>query len=211
MLDGYNSHMYYRILVASQRFHGQESLTYSSDELLAVGQIVQVELQRKPVLGIIESKVAKPAFATKAIGQTWDIVIPDSSFQLLSWMKDYYPAPLGVLAELFTPPALPKKLKAPEIVGKKPLKQPALPKLTNEQLSVLQTVASVKTRSFLLHGDTGSGKTRIYTELAKQSLETGSSVIILTPEIGLTEPLLQTFREQFGERVVVTHSQMTPA
>lgn len=211
MPDSYNGHMYYRVLVASQSFHGQESLTYNSDESLAIGQIVQVELQRKPVLGIIEAKVAKPSFTTKPIGQTWDIAIPSSSFRLLSWMKDYYPAPLGVLTELFTPPALPKKLTTPLVSRGKTQKPLALPKLTAEQQSVLQSITSAKTRSFLLHGDTGTGKTRIYIELTEQSLDKGLSVIVLTPEIGLTEPLLQTFTERFGERVVVTHSQMTPA
>lgn len=203
--------MYYRVLVASQRFHGQESLTYSFEHQLSIGQIVQVELQRKFVLGIIESKVAKPTFATKAISQTWDIAIPPSSFQLLIWMKEYYPAPLGVLTELFTPPPLPQKLKLPVQATEKLTKPAVMPKLTTEQAAVLQAIHSSTSRSFLLHGDTGSGKTRIYLELAKQSLDSEMSVIVLTPEIGLTEPLLQTFKQQFGERVLVTHSQMTPA
>lgn len=197
--------------MASQRFHGQESLTYSSDQQLTIGQVVRVELQRKLVIGIVESEVAKPTFAAKPISQSWDVKVPKSSLQLLGWMKEYYPAPLGVLTELFTPPALPQKLKLPDVDIRKPSKALAMPKLTAEQAAVLRAVHSSKSNSFLLHGDTGSGKTRIYLELAKQSLDSGMSVIVLTPEIGLTEPLLQTFKQQFGERVLVTHSQMTPA
>ncbi|MGH7239777.1 MAG: replication restart helicase PriA, partial [Candidatus Saccharimonadales bacterium] len=62
-----------------------------------------------------------------------------------------------------------------------------------------------------LHGDTGSGKTRLYIELTEKTLKNGKSAIILTPEIGLTAQLAQEFKASFGDRVIITHSQLTPA
>ncbi len=62
-----------------------------------------------------------------------------------------------------------------------------------------------------MHGDTGSGKTRVYIELALQTIRANRSAIILTPEIGLTAQLQRTFADIFGDSVVVTHSDMTPA
>lgn len=202
--------MFYAIWVASQQFHGKESLTYESVDPLSVGQLVAVQLQRKTVIGIVQSEVSKPSFATKPIAYSWPFQVPKLSLELLSWLQNYYPAPLGLITELFTPPSLPKKI--PEIISPSALARPVtLPPLTAEQLEALHTIQEAPTKNVLLHGDTGTGKTRIYLELTKKALDEGKSAIILTPEIGLTEPLVETFRKTFGDVVVTTHSGMTPA
>ena len=67
------------------------------------------------------------------------------------------------------------------------------------------------TNTYLLHGVTGSGKTRLYIEKAAQVITAGSSVIVLTPEISLTSQLAASFRQVFGDRVVVVHSKQAPA
>ncbi|HSX23938.1 MAG TPA: primosomal protein N' [Candidatus Saccharimonadales bacterium] len=202
--------MYYRVLVASQRFHGKESLTYSFTGPLAPGQLVAVPLQQRISIGIIDSKVQKPTFSTKDILYSWPLELPEKSLSLLAWMYGYYPAPLGLITELFTPSSLPQKIAdTPKFGPGSPAAK--LPTLTSEQSKVLAAIVKAKTRSILLHGDTGTGKTRVYVELAKRALDQGKSALILTPEIGLTEPLLHTFTQTFGERVLITHSGMTPA
>jgi primosomal protein N' (replication factor Y) len=60
----------------------------------------------------------------------------------------------------------------------------------------------------LLHGDTGTGKTRVYLELAKKVLAAGKSVIILTPEIALTSQLSKVVGESITSPVYVFHSQL---
>ena len=202
--------MYYRVLVASPRFHGRESLTYASPTKLSVGQLVAVALQNKAIIGIVESRIGKPDFPTKTITNSWDVDVPVKSLMLLKWLKDYYPAPLGLITELFTPPSLPKKLPEPLDVSAKQIAA-KLPTLTSEQKKTLVAVEKFQGQSVLLHGDTGTGKTRIYVELAKLTLASGKSAIVLTPEIGLTKPMLDTFAKTFGSRVLVTHSEMTPA
>lgn len=204
--------MYYRVLVASQRFHGKESLTYLSKEKLEIGQLVRVPMQRQTVVGIVEKPVAKPSFSTKAITEALPICIPNESLSLLLWLSRYYPAPLGITTELFTPPALPKKLVIPVPTKVEPHPTAkTLPPLTSQQTVALETIQKANHGSCLLHGDTGTGKTRVYLELAREALKAGRSVIVLTPEIGLTKPLDTTFEELFGQRVLVTHSEMTPA
>ncbi len=202
--------MYYQVLVASQRFHGSEALTYSSDEKLARGQVVQIPMQRQKIIGIVESEVEKPTFTTKSISFVWDIVIPDSSLKLLEWIQNYYPAPFGMLVELFTPPAMAKKLPAAKLGNKKHTPD-VLPPLTTQQVETLGTIYKSQESSYLLHGQTGSGKTRVYLELIKNSFASGKSAILLTPEIGLTEPLIKQCQEQFGDQALVTHSGLTPA
>ncbi len=204
--------MYYRVLVASQRFHGKESLTYSSEVALGVGQLVRVPMQRQIVVGIVEKEVTKPRFATKGITEALPVSIPHQGLELLQWLSRYYPAPLGAIAELFTPPALPKQVKlSTEKTLHAPTASTALPPLTEQQTNALNIITQKAYGSFLLHGNTGTGKTRIYLELAFNTLKEGRSVIILTPEIGLTKPLQTIFQDAFGEGVLVTHSEMTPA
>ena len=203
--------MYYRVWVASQRFHGRDSLTYSSEIGLENGQLIMVPLQRSEVLGIVAGPDKKPGFATKPIIHHWPITIPGPAMKLMSWLNEYYPSTQGTITELFTPPALTKNISAAEATV---LDQPALaglPPLTAEQQAAIRQIADNPARSILLHGDTGSGKTRVYTEMVARSVEAGRSSIILTPEIGLTEQLRENLSELFGNRVLVTHSDMTPA
>lgn len=64
---------------------------------------------------------------------------------------------------------------------------------------------------FLLHGVTGSGKTIIYCHLARDVVERGETVLVLTPEITLSSNTLAYFRGLFDDRVTIIHSAMTPA
>lgn len=210
--------MYYRVLVASQRFHGHESLTYSSEDSLTVGQLVRVPLQRQAVVGIVSGSADAPSFATKPISESLPVLVPAEALALLHWLNHYYPSPLGMITELFTPPALPKKLKLSETTSSRPenthpnaRQNNTLPTLTTQQKAAFNAINQKPTGSFLLHGDTGTGKTRLYLELARNTLKAGLSVIILTPEIGLTKPMETIFQGMFGEQVLVTHSEMTPA
>src|SRR5690606_21414307 len=85
------------------------------------------------------------------------------------------------------------------------------PPLTQEQLAALDSIRRSKEHTILLHGDTGTGKTRVYLELCHQAVKQNKSAIVLTPEIGLTPQLAATFRAEFGEQVVIHHSHLSEA
>jgi primosomal protein N' (replication factor Y) len=63
-------------------------------------------------------------------------------------------------------------------------------------------------RSFLLHGVTGSGKTEVYLEAAREALTRGRGAIVLVPEIALTPQTMDRFRRRFGDSVALLHSRM---
>lgn len=194
------------VLVAEASYHGNEPLTYSSETPLERGCLVLVPLRKKEVLGVVVAQVPKPSFTAKSVVSVPDLPrFPEESLQALLWLHHYYPSPLGVITQQFFPRQLPKKPVAESVLP--PYTSPGLPELTKEQAEVLEQIDG--TGMYLIHGDTGTGKTRVYIELAKRSLDAGKSAIVLTPEIGLTSQLERDFRHIFGERVIVIHSQLT--
>jgi primosomal protein N' (replication factor Y) len=161
-------------------------------------------------MGVISGATTEPRFKTKPISRVFDLPpLPTHLLKLGQWLQDYYPAPLGLLSQQFIPASFSEKqLVAESSVRFTEPKTSQLPPLTNDQQIALEKMAERDT--YVLHGKTGSGKTRLYIELALRTVSAGKSAIILTPEIGLTTQLANNFRDVFGERVLILHSQLTP-
>jgi primosomal protein N' (replication factor Y) len=200
---------FYFVWVRSSHYHGQEALTYASKKHLKTGTIVRVPLQHESVLGVVTGSTSQPRFKTKEIEEAFDLPqLPASLLKVGSWLQYYYPAPLGVITQQLLPAALPAKLLNREEPADFPApKEITKTKLTKDQSNALDLIET--SGSYLLHGITGSGKTRLYTELAIKSVADGKSVVILTPEISLTSQLAINFRSVFGDRVIVIHSRQT--
>jgi primosomal protein N' (replication factor Y) len=197
---------YAEVLVAGATYHKNEALSYSSKSKLEAGQIVVVPLRNKQAIGIIDQLVGKPKFSVKQIIDVPALPpLPKATLELHKWLRDYYPAPLGMITQLFLPTSLPNKLDTDDVGGQE--RPVELPPLTTDQQLALKSINQQGLN--ILHGETGSGKTRVYLELARQNFANGRSSIILTPEIGLTSQLAQTFRKIFGRRVFVVHSGLT--
>jgi primosomal protein N' (replication factor Y) len=84
--------------------------------------------------------------------------------------------------------------------------------LTDEQLRCVAAISGSLAggfRTFLLHGITGSGKTLVYCRAAEDAVNTGKSVLFLTPEIALAGTILGYLRGYFGDQIAIMHSAMS--
>lgn len=197
---------YYLVMVTEVGYQKPDPLTYVSARVCSPGDVVTVPFGRKSVAAIVIDKTPKPLFETKQIGDNLTSKpLPAQSLQLIEWMTKYYPSGSGALASLFVPSGLAQNRREPKADTKKVVSK-ELPPLTTEQLRIVDEIKGSKKRSFLLHGETGTGKTRVYMERARVALEAEKSVLVLTPEIALVPQLADTFRAVFGDRVVVIHS-----
>lgn len=61
----------------------------------------------------------------------------------------------------------------------------------------------------LLYGITGSGKTEVYIQLIKNCIQRHRQAIVLVPEISLTPQTIARFKNIFGDRIAVFHSQIS--
>lgn len=85
--------------------------------------------------------------------------------------------------------------------------------LNEEQDSVSEMVKKRhkkgESRSYLLFGITGSGKTEVYIDIMEEVIAKGEQVIFLIPEISLTFQMIERLSARFGERISIMNSRMS--
>ncbi len=83
--------------------------------------------------------------------------------------------------------------------------------LSRAQTAAYEKILSLpadKPRAALLHGVTGSGKTKVMLKLLDGVLQNGRTAIVMVPEIALTPQTVGIFCRRYGERVAVIHSSL---
>lgn len=84
------------------------------------------------------------------------------------------------------------------------------PVLTPDQeralAAIMPALKAQRSKVFLLHGVTGSGKTEVYLRVLAAVLAKGRSGIVLVPEIALTPQMQERFVGRFGNQVAMLHS-----
>lgn len=188
---------------------------------------VQFATRKKPALAVV-SKVHQqtPTFDVRlAYPHQSGFSFSERYMEKLEWVARYYiSTPMKALF-VFWPADFEKFLealaasKAAENGEEAPAKlrkllpKLDLPPLTLEQKNALDAMVAdldgVGFRGVLLHGVTGSGKTRVYQELAYEALNRGKKVLILVPEIGLTPQTSSRFESFLQVPVVVLHSALS--
>lgn len=200
------------VVPASSKYQGYKALAYSSELDLIAGDVVTIPLRNKFCLGLVLGQLdrvngIKPKPIIGALGR-----LPKPTLKLNDWLGKYYPGPIGPILQLFLPQYIDGKTtgNADSKLQNSSI-DTTLPTLTKDQQGTLSKIRKKSVNSAVLHGETGSGKTRIYIELAKDALASQRSAIILTPEISLTPQLINAFNLVFGEQVLLTHSGLKPS
>lgn len=185
------------------------SFTYSYEKPLTKGQIVLVEAGNKRLIGLVLKQVQEPGFKTKPILSLIEKrPLPSQLVDLAFWISDYYATPLATVLQTILPSGIQKSRRLPSKQIKITERIRTKIVFNNEQLKAIDALDKYDAGTFLLHGVTGSGKTEIYIEAAKNTVREGRSVIILVPEIALTSQIISEFSNHFDD-LLVTHSSMT--
>jgi len=201
---------YYEVYVADPGYMKSDPLTYASESALEAGAIVLAPVKNRDFVGFVVREAPEPRFKTKPLSPIEPgLVLSETARKFFDWLQAYYPSGSGSLVRQFLPSTVAKLKPLKEVTTAE--NKVKLPPLTAQQQNVLKQMEKSKTKHFLLHGDTGSGKTRVYIERARAALTAGRSVLVLTPEIALTSQLARSFTDTFGARVIISHSALTPA
>lgn len=202
---------YYEVTPTRIVRQDQMTFTYAHPKILKIGTVVTIPIGKTSATGLIVEAVAKPSYDTKEITSLISSQpLPLPLVQTAQWLSTYYRTHLATVLQTVLPAGLTKNRRARK-------KQIDLPKrnrthflLNEEQSSAIQAFETMSPGTAILHGITGSGKTAVYIDLAKRTLASGKSVIVLVPEIALTSQLVSEFTHHFSD-IVLTHSRQTEA
>lgn len=206
--------MFFEVIPTTVFRRGSGILTYSSETPLLPGHLVLIPLGKKTVTGVVLRPVKTVTFSTKPITKLISpLPLPRHLLDSILWLSKYYLTPLPTAANLVIPAGIASRnafrsLSAPQDANS--LKLPLI-NLNSAQQKALKALYEAPGSTRLLRGVTGSGKTNIYLKMTANALQEQKSTILLVPEIALTSQLIKIFRETFGDRVLLIHSQQTPA
>lgn len=191
-------------------------LLYFYEGELKRGQVVEVPLGKRKELGCVistdesQSKEYQdtPQDKIKSIvAPIPDIKLDESELQLFEWMASYYHYSLGQV--IFD--CLPNNLKRPRPLDKSEGEGKPLEFTPNtRQQYVMEEIRKGlgQFNRYLVHGVTGSGKTAIYMDLIKKTMDEGKSVLFLLPEINLTPQFTATFANYLKGTILSYHSEL---
>ncbi len=187
---------------------------------------VQFATRKTPLLAIVSKIVERPPFDVRcAYPHASGYAFSERFMETLEWVARYYVSTPMKALDVFLPAQFDKYLDAladdayvsgSAVVapsGTELPPKPDVPPLTDEQQvaldSLVEDLSGTGFRGSLLHGVTGSGKTRVYQELAYEALKRGMRVLILVPEIGLTPQTAGRFEDFLHVGVQVLHSALS--
>jgi primosomal protein N' (replication factor Y) len=176
------------------------------------GRRVRAPFKNGEKEGIITGPAAEPPDPSKI--KTLSAVIDDRglfgqrTLATARWVARQYLCSLGEALGAMIPSARRERDLPPLLVEEAAADHDLT--LSSEQADAVAAITEGSGLFYLL-GMTGSGKTEVFLQAARHSVDQGRQVIYLVPEISLTWQLGQTLVQRFGNRVAVLHSRLTPA
>jgi len=191
--------------------------TYESEisEPLKPGDFVKVPFGSNIITGVVwpQEQITDKKFKIKKIKKKINVQNLNSSMiKFISWFSKYNLVPLGMTLKMC--------LLNKDVVEKNFNEEFGKFKVKNQKNKFLLNADQKKSLTFIrnvgnnynvtvLEGVTGSGKTLVYFERIKDFVRKGLQVLILLPEIALTNQFSNRFKEFFGSEPAIWHSAIT--
>lgn len=198
---------YFEVLVGDPSLKELQTFAYSYPGTLKKGSIVKINFKNKNRLGIAVKQTTTKPMKVKPILESSTYSINKQVLDLIDWFNEYYPCAAGPITQLFLPSSI-RELSASSDKGSVENRLKKLPQLTEEQKNAIKKINETNSHHIYIHGETGTGKTRVYQELARKTLENKQSVLILVPEITLSPQLANEFKK-ISKDVVIIHSKQS--
>ncbi len=206
--------MYKEIQVAIPTLQKKSVFDYYTKQECSVGSLVKIPFRNKEILGVIVGE-EKSEFPKEKLKNTIDVVkdfvFSQDQINFMKFVSYYTMASIGNVLKL----AIPVEFSIEDSEGTKPEKiTTQLTELNESQKDASEFMISKMNNRhevFVLDGITGSGKTETYSALIKKILEEESGqVLIMMPEITLTNQFITRFEKIVGIKPDVWHSEVTP-
>lgn len=182
----------------------------------AIGDVVLVPFRNDEVLGIVVDILNDSPYLAKlkeVIGYE-GYRLSERLMKFILWMCDYYMIDIGSIVKAI----LSVQMKSPEEGRRSKIKSlnmnniilsSKLPTLNEAQENALEIIRNTQDKPILLRGITGSGKTAVYIRRIYDELMRGRQVLVLLPEIGLVQHVVEHFRRIFDVEPFIWHSHIS--
>ena len=179
---------------------------------LKPGSIVQVPFGREKEIGVVWDKAeeSKKNFRLKTILEIKPFSFSDKLINFINWFSIYNLVPKGMVLKMFLGNDLLSSKKSDfklQYISNEKIRF----ELNDDQKKCLKDIQNFGNNFSvtLLQGITGSGKTLVYFERIKESLKKNKQVLVLLPEIFLTNQFNKRFEDYFGFKPSIWHSKIT--
>ena len=183
---------------------------YEHDCDLCEGTVVEVPfgISNRSVLGIVSSEKIETNRELKSILKVLPYNIGGNYVKFLNWMASYTLIPRGMILKMIL-------AEKSIFTAKREIKisQNACDfasqniNLNEEQQKAFESIKD--NRPFLLQGVTGSGKTEVYLKKAKEIFDKDKQILILFPEIALTNQVQNRIEKYFGISPIIWNSTVS--
>jgi len=188
----------------------EKTFYYKTLEFLETGIVVKVEFRNKKIIGVVikthRKKVYKKPlkYIDRILSST---PLPNEILKSTEFVARYTCNFRSLVLKLFlTGFERNTTIKLEKYLGNKTNKL----ELSSEQEKAIKSLKKIgdEFKVTLLHGVTGSGKTRVFMNLVKEKLLKGFQCLILVPEIILTSEWVKEIKEDFNINPTVYHSSI---
>jgi len=138
-----------------------------------------------------------------------EILFETPQLELARWLSRMYFCSLGEALSIIIPGG--KRERSAQFIPAEEDSFRVPAKLSEAQVSAQERISEGTERMYYLYGVTGSGKTEVFLQLARRTIDRGEAVVYLVPEIALTHQLIQQVHSRFGSTAAVWHSKLTPS